>query len=105
MLVGIDARQCELDQKLGFRPRDQYVAGNFQLEAVELAPADEICNRLPVAAPPGQRVECLGVMRAHRRFGVSGEPRATAMQDMSQQNLRLERNEATRGKRARDGRR
>ena len=103
--VGVDAEQRKLDQKLGLRPRDQYVGRHFEIETVELAPASEICDRLAIAPSSGQRVECRRFVRRHRLIAMRGKPGAIAAQHMPQQNLRLEGNEAAGRKRARDDRR
>ena len=105
VLVRIDTHQRKLYQKLGFRARDQHFGRNFQVQSVELAPADEIRNRLAVATPPGERVECPRVAGAHLFLGVSGKPRAIATQHVTQQDLCFERNEAAGSERARDDRR
>src|SRR5260370_14990654 len=78
VLVGIDADESKLDQKLGFRPRDQYVGRHFEIEAVELAPAGEIRDGLAVAPSSGQRVECFRLARRHRLVAMRGKPGAIA---------------------------
>ena len=98
-------RERQFHQSLRFRPRDQHVGRHAQHESPELANARELRDRLAVAAAFGEREERTRGLGRQRIGAVRGKPRARHVEDVGEQDLRVDRNEAADDHRAahRDG--
>ncbi len=89
------ARERELDQRLGLRPRDQHRRRHGERQPPEFADAGQVGDRLAVAAALRERAK-----RRRIRSRASGSsPCATSharsfAQHVREQHLRVERNEA-----------
>lgn len=66
--VGFQPGQGRLDQKLGFRARDQHRRGDDKFETVELGPDTNVRQRLALQEAIEQRIEKLNLLDAQGRF-------------------------------------
>ena len=91
------ALEREVDEELGLRPGDQHVGGHLQREAVELALAGEVGDRLAGAAKQEQALDSAHALGVERPLGRGEEPRPRESERVRREHLRLERRQAARG--------
>src|SRR5208282_381021 len=104
-LVLVEPDERELHQELGFRPWNEHVRRDFEIQAEEFAPAGEIGDRFACSAPARQRIEGERLLAGERSVTVRGEPRTVAIDDVREQQLGLERHQAAQRQRSGNRRR
>jgi hypothetical protein len=75
------------DEEFGFGARDEGVAGDAEVVAVELLDAGEVLKRFVSGAARDDEAEGVGVLGVELGFGVSEEPGAVADEEVGEERL------------------